>query len=153
GLVGEAHALHDAGTEVVDDDIGAGDEAAHGLLVGVAAHIGLEAPLVAVERGEDRVVEAVGVAADGPARKRAGLRPLDLDDVGAVVAEHLRAAGAEHHLRKVDDADAVKGKGRLAHAAISSTRALAAGWSPGSAPAARRRFCTSAILTLRTVVP
>ena len=69
-----------------------------------------DAALVAVEAREHRVVAAVGVLADAPARQVAGPDPLDLDDVGAVVAEHLGAARTHHHLGEVEDPDAVEGE-------------------------------------------
>ena len=70
-----------------------------------------DAPLVAVQAREHRVVAAVGVLADAPARQVAGPGSLDLDDVGAVVAEHLGAARTHHHLGEVEDPDAAEGEG------------------------------------------
>ena len=40
------------------------------------------------------------------ARQVARADALDLDDVGAVIAEHLGGARAHHHLGEVDDAHA-----------------------------------------------
>ena len=41
------------------------------------------------------------------------IRPFDLDDIGAHVAEDLRGIGTEYDARHVDDA--YSGKGALSH--------------------------------------
>src|SRR6185503_16730240 len=89
-----------------------------------------------------------------------------LDHVGAIVAEHLRAHWAHHHLSEVDDADAGErqvGRGRgvaCVHAASickptasAGTSGLAPAWSPGSAPCSRSLACNRFTSTWRAVTP
>src|SRR6185437_1687062 len=105
----------------------------------LALQIEREAALVAVQRTEHRIVQSIRVGAHGPARQIADLVLFNLDDVGAVVGEHLRAAGAEHDLGEVDHPDS--GERKSSHSAASRMLALAEGTSPGSAPCARICFC------------
>ena len=105
GVVAEAHAVHHAGAEVVDDDIGAGDQRLHRRHALGVAQVEGDAALVAVEAAEDRVVDPLR-RREGRAAQVAGAGALDLDHVGAVVAEHLGADRAHHDLGEVDDADA-----------------------------------------------
>src|SRR6185503_12033973 len=145
----EPHALHDAGAKIVHDRIGAIDEAAQQRLLLRIPQIEHDAALVAVEAAIDRVLQTrrVGIRR---AREIAGAGTLDLDDVGAVVAEHLRGARPHHHLGEIDDPDAFE---RQRHAAFSSIVALAEGTSPGSPPCARTSFWICRASTWRTVVP
>src|SRR5207248_9110262 len=90
---------------------------------------------------------------------------LDLDHVRAVVAEHLRAHGPQHHLRKINDTDAGQGQvvrfGRF-HAINSKSwswrttdgrSGFGPDWSPGSAPWARSFCCSSFTSTSRMLTP
>ena len=150
-VVAKAHALHHAGAEIVDDDVGVAHEIVDDRLAVGLAQIERDRALVAVEAAEHRIVEPVGIVGDRGAREIAGAGPLDLDDVGAVVGEHLRRARAQHHLGEIDDADA---RQRLIGSGLhnddslirrrSATSALAAGRSPGSAPCARSFACSLA---------
>src|SRR5690606_37398089 len=92
-------------------------------------------------------------------------RALDLDHLGAVVGEHLRAAGTHVDLGEVEDDDSVEGadhrtvslwwSGQWSAGATlpSSIVALADGWSPGSAPWSRILVWISLVGTSRTVSP
>ena len=101
-LVAESHALHDAGAEVVHHHVRRLHQAQRRRPVVLRLQVQGDAALVAVEAREDGVVAAVRVFADAPARQVAGAGPLDLDHVGAVVAQHLGAARAHHHLGEVE---------------------------------------------------
>ena len=106
-VVAQAHALHDAGAEVVDDDVGAGDQRLHLGHVRRIAQIQRHAALVPVQAAEDRVVGA-GHGFEGGAAEIARALALDLDDVGAVVAQRLRADRPHHHLGEIDHAHAAQ---------------------------------------------
>ena len=107
-LVAESHALHDAGAEIVDDDVRGLDQLNTSARVLVLAQVERHGALVAVERAEDRTDESRRIVRERGARQVARRRPLDLDDVGSVVREHLRRDRAHHHLGEVDDAHAVE---------------------------------------------
>src|SRR5258706_7482435 len=100
---------------------------------------------------------------EGCARQVDRALALDLDDVRAVVPEHLRAHGPEHHLGKVDDTDAGQRQvvrfGRVhsinsrswSWRAMDGTSGFGPDWSPGSAPCARSFCCSSLTSTSRTL--
>ena len=105
-VVAELQPRHRLRPHVVDQHIGRRDQPQHR----VAAR-----RLLQVEA--DRALAAVGVEehrthAGMPGRPdQAGdvaLQRLDLDDVGAVIAEHLGGIGPHQHGRHVDDLDALK---------------------------------------------
>src|SRR5207249_2122858 len=113
---------------------------------------------------EDGIVVA-GNRLERGARKIACARALDLDHIGAVVGQHLRADRTEHHLREVDHAHAgerqfmrtsvihaISSSG-LSVRAIAGTSGFGPGMSPGSAPCARSFFCSSFTSTSRTRMP
>src|ERR1019366_4328529 len=79
--VTQAEALHRPALEVLAEYIGAGDELQDDLAAARIARIDCEAPLVAIEEGEES-----GAHAEQPSRVVAGQR-LDLDHVGAEVGE------------------------------------------------------------------
>src|SRR5690349_6219109 len=103
-LVAEAELLERAGAEVFGEDVRAVEELAHdGLALG-ALHVHREAFLVAVEHREKaraRMLQAARVVA---------LERLDLDHLGTEVGEHQAARGPHHHVRELDDADALQGQ-------------------------------------------
>ena len=159
-IVAEAHALHHAGAEIAHDHVCGLHQTQCRLSVRFRFQVQGDAALVAVQAGEDRVVAAVRVLAHAPAREVAGADALDLDDVGAVVAQHLGTARPHHHLGKVQNADALQRKRAVAahaciggHQAASVTSAFSAGRSPGSAPWARIRFWMPRTSTSRTRMP
>ena len=108
-LVAEAQAGEAAGSEVLDDHVGAGEEASkNGRAIGLL-EVEPDAPLVAVD-GEviGSGSRAVGLVADpwrSPAARRVALRRLDLDDVGPEVGQQHRAVGPGEDRRAVDDAE------------------------------------------------
>ena len=70
----------------------------------------------------------------------AGPGRLDLDDVGAHVAQHLPAERPGHHLAELDDADAVeRAGGGAARARTAACSPRAPALTPRAAPAPRRR--------------
>src|SRR3954463_11369739 len=104
----EPEAVHDAGAEVLDQDVGAVHELAEDLLALVRLHVEGERPLVAVEHREVERVH-VGQIAQLGAGDVAAPGLLDLDDVGSHPREELRADRAGLHVRHVEDADALEG--------------------------------------------
>ena len=107
------------GPEVLDEHVGAGEEASKdGRAVGLL-EVEPDAPLVAVDREEvGGGSRAVGLVADprrSPAARRVALRRLDLDDVRPEVGQQHRAVGPGEDRRAVDDADA----GERAGAAVT----------------------------------
>ena len=159
-VIAEPHALHDTGPEVVHHHVRGLDEPQHRRPVFLRLQVERDAALVAVEAREHRVVAAIWVFADAPAGEVAPPGALDLDDVGAVVAQHLRAARAHHHLREVKHPNAFERERAggasvriRRHHAASGTRALPAGTSPGSAPWARICLWTARTSTSRTSMP
>src|SRR5439155_12035837 len=101
--------LHHARTEIVDDDIRIRDQCAYRREVVGILEIERHAAFVAVEAAEDGIV-VPGDGLEGGARQVARALALDLDHVRAVVSQHLRAHGAQHHLGKIDDPNAGQGQ-------------------------------------------
>ncbi len=116
-LVAEAQASEATGPEVLDDHVGAGEEASkNGRAIGLL-EVEPDAPLVAVD-GEviGSGSRAIGLVADpwrSPAARRVALRRLDLDDVGPEVGQQHRAVGPGENRRAVDDAETGERAGRL----------------------------------------
>jgi hypothetical protein len=107
-LVVEAQALRDARAIVLQEHVRVRDQLAHDLLPAVALEIDGERALVAVER-EERDVDLVA----GRTSRRRETLPfarcgLDLDDIGAEVAEALGGERPGHRDGAVDDAVAVE---------------------------------------------
>jgi len=113
----EAEARHHARAEVLDEDVGALDQAPGDRLALGALEIEREAPLVAV-RGEEEDAHAVLVeVASGPvALPEPAARRLDLDHVGAEVGEELDAGRPEEELGEAEDAGAGQDGERSGHA-------------------------------------
>src|SRR5215510_7326285 len=105
-LGAEPHLLEGAGTEVLNEDVGAPDQLQQPLDVGGLLEIEGDAALVRVD-GEEARRDALPEGR-APAARVVTLGPLDLDDVGAHVAEDLRGDGAGQILRDLDDGDAVE---------------------------------------------
>src|SRR5262249_47569847 len=126
-LVAEPEPLHDAGPEVLDEDVGARDQLpGDGLAVGVLEVDG-QAPLVPVGRHEeDADPVLVEVAARPVPLPECPARRLDLDDVGAEVGEERVARGAEQELGEAEEADALEGRQRRGH--FRSWRAMTSRW-------------------------
>ena len=103
--VAEAELLGHAGQEVLDDHVRAprqveGEPGALGLL-----QIHRDPALVAIDRREGRAHPA---AAAESAQVVAAAGPLQLDDVGAQVAQQGRAVGPGDDAREIEDADALE---------------------------------------------
>ncbi len=104
GLEAEAEALHRAGTEVLQHYIGARDEPAQDGLPLRRLEVEGEALLAAINRHE---VGGLAPREGRPSARVVSLaRLLDLDDLGAHVAQRHGAEGARQHAGEVDDADA-----------------------------------------------
>ena len=119
-LPGEPHAVERAGREVLHQHVAMLDQALDDLLALGMLGIDRDRALVAVEHRE---IEAVGPfhVTQLTARNVADARPLDLDHVGAHIAEQLGAGRAGLHVREVEDAHAVE---RLAGLAVGLARRL-----------------------------
>jgi hypothetical protein len=95
-LLAEAEPLHRAGLEVLAEDVGAGDELEHDLAAARILGVDGDALLVAVEEGE----EARAGAHELP--RVVAAERLDLDHLGAEVAEDDPAGRPHHHVRELD---------------------------------------------------
>ena len=106
-LPGEAHAVERAGRKVLHQHVAVPDQALDDLLALRVLAVDGDRALVAVEHRE---IEAVGAfhVAQLPARDVADAGPLDLDHVGAHVAEELRAGRSRLHVGEVEDLHAVE---------------------------------------------
>ena len=118
-LPAEAGALDGAGGEALHQHVGAREQPAEGLGAGRRANVERDVALVAVALDLRRhpLVDgsgAVGDARVGDERARQGSprERLDLDHVGAHVAEQRGAERAGPHLGEVDDPDAGEGTAR-----------------------------------------
>ena len=119
-LVIDAEAELDVGAVILDQDVGALDQAAEdGEAVGML-QVDRDAALVAVE------VLEIGIVARGEIGLGAGvgiaLAHLDLDDAGAPIGELARAGGAGARPRQVEDGEALqRARGRcVAHVGVPS---------------------------------
>ncbi len=126
----QAPALHRARAEVLQHDVGGGGELGGDPLPRGLAQVERDGALVA---GQDRPPQAVVVVAQAPpvAHRVAVARRLDLDHVGAEVAQQRARVGAGEQLAELDRPQAVQR--RVSHR-----------WSsppPGTRP---RRGCASA---------
>src|SRR3989442_1356627 len=106
----ESQLLDDAGAQALDEDVGARDEALEDLEAALALEVEGQALLVAVQRHEQRAL-AAPVGRGPRARVVAAAGTLDLDHVGAHIAERLRAERTGDVLRQVDDDDSVERQG------------------------------------------
>ena len=119
-LPGEPHAVERAGREVLHQHVAVLDQALEDFLALGMLGVDGDRALVAVEHGEIEAVGALHVA-QLAARDVADAGPLDLDAVGAHVAQELRAGRARLHVGEVEDAHAVE---RLAGLAVGLGRRL-----------------------------
>lgn len=164
GVVVETEAVHDAGGEVLDDDVGVVDQAQQ-----YVAGLGLlqvqhERPLVAIGRLEHPAVVAgfvVGGERAGVAEEVAARR-LHLDHVGALVGEQRRAERPGEGLGEVDDPHPVEGAaGSGVHAVASrpsSARPMTTFWicgvpSPISRPKTSRSMACSGSSSAKPLWP
>jgi hypothetical protein len=122
-----AEPLHRARTEVLDEHVGAREQALEERAVAGFVQVEREALLAAVHR-----LEVGGLAGDertDAARVVAGRGALDLEDARAEVGEHERAVRTREDAREIEDEDPVE-RSRRAAAAHAFSRAVA-GRRPG----------------------
>src|SRR5437870_5543634 len=111
-LVLEAEPRRWSGPEVVQDDVSGRREPEQRAASGGLLEIEDQAALVPVAGEVER--RHAGVSGRPEAARRVAFGGLDLDDVGAQVAQGLRGPGAEHDGRDVEDADAYERSGHVA---------------------------------------
>ena len=101
-IITETPALHRAGFEILDQYVGVVEQAEHYVAAGLLGEIERYGALVAVDADEvgRRAVDEGWT----PGARLVATRRLDLDHVGTVVAQYLRAIGTTEHAAKVDDA-------------------------------------------------
>ena len=118
GVVVEAVLRQPAGSEVLDDDVGAMGQLAGEGRVGLVGEVEDHGPLVAVdaeEVGRDAVVDR-----RDPRTGVVAARALDLDHLGAEVGEQHRRVGPGEDAREVRDEKPVERAGRgVAHVRVS----------------------------------
>ena len=98
----DAEPLGDAGAVILDQDVGGLDQAVEHLACRLALQIEREAALVAVQVEEAEAVIALELEAHGAAGLVAAVGRLDLDHVGAHVAQQHGAERPGHHLADVE---------------------------------------------------
>ena len=102
----------DAGAPVLDHHVGGPHQFVKHLSPRILLEIEGDAALVAVERKEAGAVVALQPVFHRFASLVARSRRLDLDHVGAHVAEQHAAIGPGHHLTEIENADTGKGQVR-----------------------------------------
>ena len=107
-LVVESHRRHDAGTEVLQHDVGLAHQRGEDLLAAVAAQVEADALLAAVVDGE---IDALAAHHRRVAARLLAARRLDLDDLGAEVGQDHAAARAGLETRQLENTNAVQRKG------------------------------------------
>ena len=115
-VVAEAEALHDAGPERLDDDVGGAEQPIEDVFAVGRLQVDGERTPAAVPHAV-AVVRAERVAAGR----------LDLDDVGALLGEQQHAERAGDSPREIEDADTVECTGHArapAHLAASDALTL-----------------------------
>ena len=116
-FVTETEALHHAGAEVLDHDIGIGGKSAEIGLARLGLEVEHDALLRAVEADEiPRPLVLRIIRPERPVRAR-GVTPgvLDLDDLGAMVGEHHRGIGARQHPAEVEHPHPGQNPARVRH--------------------------------------
>src|SRR4029077_4172412 len=133
GLISHVPALERAYLEILHEDVRALQKAEHGLAPCGPRKIECHSTLVPIDA--DEIGGRVALKRRTPGPGLIALRWLDLDHVGAMVGEHLRAIGATQHASEVDHLDAGECAGALirghgasvihsaAHGTIPKTRA------------------------------
>ena len=129
-FVAEAELLHGARPEILEEHVGRGHQPLDHRLGSGMLQVRGEAALVAIQREEERVHAPDPVEVEHPILIAAA-DPLDLDDIGAKVAEHLRAVRPLHEAGKVQHPYAVE-CASLCHPCLLSDR-------PRLTPQTRRR--------------
>ncbi len=137
-LVAEAPLVEAAGREVLEHDVARQRQAAdHRPALGAAEVDGHE-PLVP---REGRPPDAPAVDEHAPAAHRvAGLRALDLDDLGPEVGEQLTGERAGHEAAELEDADAAQRAVAVQRHEPSTNGKMRVKSVPGSAVANRSQI-------------
>ena len=104
GVPAEAEPVQRRLAHVVDQRVGGGDQPPQYLLAGFLLQIDGERALVAVVVDEDGADAGCALRRDRPVH--VAVDGLDLDDLGAQIAEDLRGEGTEDDGGDVDDAQA-----------------------------------------------
>ena len=97
----QAHALHHAGAEIIDHDVSIGDQSFDGRHLAGVAQVQCGAAFVAVEAAKNRVIGTVHRLEGRPAQIPRTFA-LDLENVCAIVGQHLGAHRPHHHLREIN---------------------------------------------------
>ena len=108
-IIAETPFFQSTGLEVVDQDVGAFEQAQDHVAPLGLADVDGDGALVAV--GAGKIGGKPVVEGRAPAARLVPLRRLDLDDLGAMVGQRLGAIGAAQHAAEVKDADSVKRAG------------------------------------------
>ena len=108
-FVAEAHSVHHAWPEILDDDIAHADEFEEQPDTGRVAHIDADVALAGV-----LLDEVTGKAVDPWTRESGEIaeRGFDLDHVGAHVAQHPRCVRAAEHTGQIEHPNSVERPGR-----------------------------------------
>ena len=101
------HLSKRARLEILDQHIGVGQHLHQHDAAGVARQIKADRALVAI--GADEISRVVVVKRRAPVTGLVAGRRFDLDDVGTVIGENLRAPGTAEHTRQIDHAQAGNG--------------------------------------------
>ena len=102
GIEGEAQPVHRLLAHVVHEHVGSRDELSQRRLAGLGLQVEHDGAFVAVEVGEDG--REAGRRQRGNGAHAVALRRLDLDHLGAEIAQDLRAIGPQDYSSKIQDA-------------------------------------------------
>ena len=105
-VVAELQPRHRLRADVVDQYVARGDQLQHDLTSRRLLQIEADAALAAIGIEEHRSHAGMTDRSDQPGH--VAFQRLDLDDIGAIVAEHLGGIGSHQHRRHVDDLDALQ---------------------------------------------
>ena len=108
GLLVEACALQSGGPYVGDEDVGGGGEARQGLASLGLTHVQHHGALAAIVQVEGRITDEFGLQVGEDVAHGIAARPLDLDHVGAPVAQHAGCSGRGDVGGEFDDLQALK---------------------------------------------
>jgi hypothetical protein len=104
GLVADAPFVERAGFEILDQDVGSLEHPHQHGASALRGEVEPDRALVAVDA--DKIGRVLAVEGRSPVAHLVARRGLDLDHIGAVVGENLRAIGSAENARKIDHAQA-----------------------------------------------
>jgi len=130
----EAPTLHPCRRVVLDQDVGPGDELAQPIAFVGTADVQADAPLVGIEEVVEAALLGVrDIAGEGaPAPCDVAVGRLDLDDVGSVIREELRAVRRRHPLAELDYLDPLEGS--LAHRVLAVAQSTSPARAQSTSP-------------------